>query len=781
LLYLNIHSNPMKQLFYVFLLTFCFLSEGVFSQNIEFTKSNFPGKLNELTKAEKNLTVGDKAFNDGYYRLALTYYLRANEFNPNNADLNFNIGICYLNSSFKNKAKIHFEKAYSLIPEITTDIHYWLGYCNQLEMDWDKAETEYGIYLTIVTKNKDREEIKKTNKRLEECRNGREMVKRPIIVRTTNLGAEINSAFTDYNPLLTKDQDQLMFTSRRPGTTTGDAGEKDLTSDEYWEDIYVSYSFNRKWTKPKNIGAPINTTGHESCNNISPNGERLLIYIDNRGQGEILESKLESDLTWSKPEMFGEPINTRYHESSASLSINLDSLFFVSERPGGIGGKDIYLAIRDVNSNSWKSIENLGQVINTEYDEESVFLSADGKTLYFSSQGHNSMGGFDIFKSDLKEKKWSTPVNLGYPLNTADDDVNFLMTPDGRKGYYASVKAEGFGERDLYLVEFGEYSEMDADSALALIESYAGFIAGKKTVSSVVLKGLVTNSYNRKPLAADIQIFYSDSAIMAEQVKTDPKTGKFAVFLQGGKSYILNVTAPNHNSATATVTIPTANQSLSISKDFELSVLSGVTTLLNGNVSDKTSKQPIIADILIKDGINENDIAKIKSNQNGDFQAALPAGRIYSIIVKAPDYMTEYDDLEIPLDKKGQASTKNIEMNSLAQGSRILLKNIFYDFNKASLRPRSIIELDRVIELLNEYPSMRIEISSHTDNKGSEEYNKNLSQDRSTSVLKYLVGKGINSARLENKGYGFSQPIATNDTDDGRQMNRRTEIRILSK
>ncbi|MEY4111141.1 MAG: hypothetical protein RLZZ46_1496, partial [Bacteroidota bacterium] len=466
---------------------------------------------------------------------------------------------------------------------------------------------------------------------------------------------------------------------------------------------------------------------------------------------------------------------------SASLSINLDSLFFVSERPGGIGGKDIYLAIRDVNSNSWKSIENLGQVINTEYDEESVFLSADGKTLYFSSQGHNSMGGFDIFKSDLKEKKWSAPVNLGYPLNTADDDVNFLMTPDGRKGYYASVKAEGFGERDLYLVEFGEYSEMDADSALALIESYAGFIAGKKTVSSVVLKGLVTNSYNRKPLAADIQIFYSDSAIMAEQVKTDPKTGKFAVFLQGGKSYILNVTAPNHNSATATVTIPTANQSLSISKDFELSVLSGVTTLLNGNVLDKTSKQPIIADILIKDGINENDIAKIKSNQNGDFQAALPAGRIYSIIVKAPDYMTEYDDLEIPLDKKGQASTKNIEMNSLAQGSRILLKNIFYDFNKASLRPRSIIELDRVIELLNEYPSMRIEISSHTDNKGSEEYNKNLSQDRSTSVLKYLVGKGINSARLENKGYGFSQPIATNDTDDGRQMNRRTEIRILSK
>lgn len=758
-------------LFYLFL----FWIPDTFAQNVDFTKANFPGQTNELSKADKNLQIGDKAFNDGYYRVALQHYLRANDFNPNSADLNFNIGLSYLNSSSKNKAKAHFEKAYALLPDVTNDIHYWLGYCYHLDMDWDKAESEYNIYLTAVNQTKNQAEIKKTLKRLEECRYGREMVKNPIVVKTTNLGAEVNSSYTDYNPVLTKDQDQLMFTSRRPGTTAGPEGEKDQTIDEYWEDIYVSYSFNSKWTKPKNMGAPINTFGHESCNNLSPNGERLLLYMDNRGQGEIFESVLQKDLTWSQPVRLPEPVNTKYHESSASLSSGLDSLYFVSERPGGFGGKDIYLGVRIVNTGIWVSVQNLGPTINTEYDEESVFIMPDGKTLFFSSSGHSSMGGFDIFKSEMINKVWSKPVNLGYPLNTTDDDVNFVMTTGEKKGYYASVKNEGFGERDLYLVEFGE-AGMSNEKADA-----NKFISGKKTPNSIILKGIVTDSYNRKPLQANIQIFYADSAVLAEQLSTDPSSGAYAVFLPSGKSYVVNVTSANRNSATAEITLPPAGQGSEILKDFELSVLTGVTTLLKGKVLDKDSKKGIIASITIRDEVNETDIAKIKSGVNGDFEAAVPAGRTYSLVVKAEDYMSEYDNLEVSIDKKGQIIEKDFTLNGLTVGNRITLKNIFYDSNKATLRPGSMIELDRLIEMLRENPTMRIEISSHTDNKGSAEYNLTLSMDRSKSVVNYLISKEINAGRLENKGYGLTQPVADNETEMGRQMNRRTEFRILSK
>lgn len=765
----------MQKLLCIPLLVLLFCQTDAYSQNIDFTKSNFPGKQNELSKADKNLKIGDKAFNDGYYRVALQYYLRANDFNPNSADLNFNIGICYLNSTFKNKARAHFEKAYALLPTVTNDIHYWLGYCYHLDLDWDKAEKEYNIYLAATTLAKDKNEIKKTLKRLEECKYGRELVSHPIVVRTTNLGAEINSSYTDYNPILTKDQDQLMFTSRRPGTTTGAEGEKDITIDEYWEDIYVSYSFNSKWTKPKNIGEPINTTGHESCNNLSPNGDRLLIYMDNKGQGDIFESTLQQDLTWSKPAVLPEPINTKYHESSASLSSGLDSLFFVSERPGGFGGKDIYLGIRFVNTGVWVSVQNLGPNVNSEYDEESVYLMPDGKTLYFSSNGHSSMGGFDIFKSDLVDKQWSKPKNLGYPLNTADDDVNFVMTSTGKKGYYASVKKEGFGERDLYLVEFGEYG-LSTDNA-----GSKGFISGKKTSNSAILRGIVTDSYNRKPLAAELQIFFADSAVLAEQVSTDPVTGSYAVFLPAGKSYLINVTSPNHSAATANVSMPALNEGTELTKDFDLTVLSGITTLVKGKISDVGSQQTIPATITIRDEVNETDIAKVKTGTAGEYEVAVPAGRTYSVMVKSEGYMTEYDNIEVPIEKKGQVISKDLGLNSLAVGNKIILKNIFYDFNKATLRSGSKIELERLIEVLKENPGMRIEISSHTDNKGSAEYNLNLSVDRSKSVVTYLISKGIEASRLENKGYGLSQPIASNDTEAGRQMNRRTEFRILSK
>lgn len=775
----------MKERISRFTLTLFFILSGMnflslAQTNTEFKKENFLSNLSGLALAEKDIKAGNDAFEESLFRIALQNYLRANDFNPNDALLNYKIGVCYLNSSFKSKAKNHLEKALSLKSDVAPDIHYYLGVCNHLELNWEKAESEYELYKSKVLSENNDVELKKVNKRIEECENGRRMVKKPIRVKIENLGAEVNSSYTDYSPVIDEDEATLMFTSRRPGTTVGSNGEKDESIDEYWEDIYVSFMFNGKWAKPKNIGAPVNTTGHEASNNMSPDGELLFIYIDKNGQGDIYACTLEN-LVWSKPVELKAPVNTKSHETSATVNKGKDTLYFVSERPGGYGGKDIYMVTR-VGNAEWGNLQNVGPIINTEWDEESVYLMPSGKTLYFSSKGHDSMGGYDIFRSEWVNGKWSDPINLGYPLSSADDDVNFVMVKGEKKGYYSSVKYEGFGERDLYTVNFLTGKE-ETDSVD--VEALAGkerIIKGKKLLGSAILKGLVTDGYNQTPLAATILISDASTGMPVDTVLTKAGDGNYAVYIPSGKSYKVEASSPNYNSSVATVNIPQSNTNIEIEKDFQLVSLSSVTTILRGKVIDVLTKAPLSANLIIKDNVKDLEIANIKTDAStGEYEVAVPSGKIYSIVVKAPEYMPFYDDINIPMSQKNQVITKNAELNDLKVGSKIVLKNIFYDFDKATLRPASIVELDHLIELLNEYPTMRIEISSHTDNKGTPEYNIVLSNNRSKSCVDYLISKKVDKKRLEFKGYGLTQPIATNDTDAGRQLNRRTEFKILSR
>jgi outer membrane protein OmpA-like peptidoglycan-associated protein len=186
--------------------------------------------------------------------------------------------------------------------------------------------------------------------------------------------------------------------------------------------------------------------------------------------------------------------------------------------------------------------------------------------------------------------------------------------------------------------------------------------------------------------------------------------------------------------------------------------------------------------VKVVDVIANKEIATIATNpENGYYEIAVPTGKNYEMIVKSPDYQTAYDNGNIPVSQKNQELIKDFALNNLAVGAKIVLKNIFYDFDKATLRSQSIIELDHLITLLNDYPSMRIELSSHTDNRGTADYNVVLSNNRSKSCVDYLLTKGVNKLRLEYKGYGLTQPIAGNETDAGRQLNRRTEFKILSK
>ncbi|HXP49885.1 MAG TPA: OmpA family protein, partial [Bacteroidia bacterium] len=347
------------------------------------------------------------------------------------------------------------------------------------------------------------------------------------------------------------------------------------------------------------------------------------------------------------------------------------TLYFVSDRPGGLGGRDIYVCTRD-SAGHWGAATNLGAPINTAEDEEGVFIHPDGKTLYFSSKGHGGFGGYDIFRSDFINGAWSEPVNLGEPINTPDDDVFFVLGADGKTGFYSSSRKGGMGEQDIYQVTF------------------------------TPIKVNKKNSWPRL-------------------------------------------------------------------------------TLLKGVVIDEVTSKPVEATIEITDIEKKTLVTKLTSNSStGNFMVSLPAGKNYGINVSAPGYLFHSENFNLPDTAAYNEVNLVIKLKKLEVGKNIVLNNIFYDFDKATLKDESTSELDKMIKLMNENPALKVEIASFTDSKGKDDYNMRLSQARAQSVVDYLISKGIDKARLVAKGYGKENPIASNDTDEGRQQNRRTEFKVLS-
>lgn len=686
------------------------LSAASFGQSVEFTKENFKDNKDGLKDAKRNLEAGDKLFEQGdnFYKQAIDPYMLAYQFNPNNALLNYKLGKCYLRSSYRLKSIPYLEKAYKLDPNVDPQIHYVLGQAYHLDMQWDKAVTELKLFQqnleADLAKIRDKQGEEATalkqidqavNKEIEECFTGKEMEKHPVRVFIDNIGPEINTSYPEYGELISADESEMIFTSRRPNTT---GGGKDEYQNEYYEDLYISYKKDGKWTPAQNMGKPVNSDGHDATAGLSPDGQILFVYLDDKGDGNLYQCTLKGD-TWTKPEKLNKNINTDFHESSASLSSDGKTLYFVSNRSDGLGDRDIWKSTLD-EKGRWGKPVNLGPTINTPYGEEGVYIHPDGKTLYFSSQGHKTMGGYDIFKSvyDDQTKTWSEPENLGYPVNTPDNDVFFVISASGRHGYYSSVKANGTGEKDIYMITF----------------------LGPE-----------------KPM-----VLNNEDNLLASQ------------------------TAP----VKEVVIAPTVQI-----KEAQLTILKGV-------ITDEATKQPLEATIEIVDNLKNEVIATFMSNSStGKYLVSLPAGRNYGIAVKKENYLFHSENFDIPNTAAYQEVVKDVALKNIAVGSKIILKNIFFDFDKATLRPESTNELERLTKLLNDVPTLKIEISGHTDSKGADDYNKKLSDSRAKAVVAYLVSKGISAGRLTSIGYGEEQPIATNDTDEGRQLNRRTEFKILSK
>lgn len=717
----------MKAVLYT--IVFGFWASVSFSQSIPFDKEHFPDKKDQMKDARRQYEEGKESFDLGkkeydflleqyvanhkympvsrndfrhvgdiYFKKAVPFLEQAQAFNPNNDNLNFMLGFCnFCLNSQSDEALKYFQKSFALSPNNNEpDLCYYLAWSEQIHLNWDEAIRHYNATLTYLNQHaKDNAYfIEDVNKKINECKVGKDLVANPVRTFVDNLGPAINTQYPEYSAFITADEGMIVFTSCRENTT---GMKMDPDNGGFFEDLYISHKENRKWAPAQNLGEPINTEDHDATAGISPDGTTLFIYrFKEKDGGDIYVSHLTGS-AWSKPEHLNKNINSKAHESSVSLSFDEKQLYFVSDKEGGMGERDIYVSPFDTKAGDWGVAVNMGPTINTKYPEEGVFMHPDGKTLYFSSKGHNTMGGFDIFKCVYENGKWSEPENLGYPINGPEDDVFFVVSGSGYHGYFASSKAGGQGKTDIYRITFlGEEKQpllMNEDNLLASVAAPVSDFKAEKIVS----KG--------------------------------PKI-----------------------------------------------------TILKGIISDEQSKQPLEAQIELIDNTKNEVIATFKSNSSsGKYLVSIPSGKNYGIAVKKEGYLFHSENFDLPATADYQEVEKNVELKKIDIGKVIVLRNIFFDFDKATIRPESANELDRLIKLLNDNPTIRIELSSHTDSKGSDAYNMKLSQQRSQSVVDYLIGKGISSSRLEAKGYGESVPIATNDTDEGRQQNRRTEFKILSK
>lgn len=682
---------------FIFVIFILFHVSYAFSQvNIKIEKKEFQteDKVN-FKDAWEQLKVGDDLYELGppSYRDALPFFLKAYDYNPNHSVLNYKIGVCYLYSSNKSFAIPYLEKAKELDNDLITDLQNMLGVAYQFNLQFEKAIEAFENYRTRLSPSELKFAEEEIDKHIFECNVGIEIVQKPLKVFIDNVGSVINSEYPEYSPIISTDESVMLFTTRRNNST---GGEIDPNDNFYYEDIFISYNDGKEWSNPEQISENINTKWHEATVSISPDGQTFIIYDGKKNGGDLFVCKLEGK-NWSKPKPLSRDINTDYHESSACFSPDGKYLYFVSDKEeDSFGGHDIYRATLDERG-EWGNPQNLGAVINTAYEEESIFLHPDGKTMFFSSTGHRTMGGYDIFRTTLDETgNWTAPENIGFPINTQDNDLFFTMTGDGRHAYFSSSKEGGFGYQDIYRITF------------------------------ITEKPLMLSN-------EDNLLAYSDKPILENVIEEE-------IIIEG----------------------------------MDLTVLKGI-------IYDSITKQPLLAEIEIIDNQTGIKISTFNSNSvTGRYLIPLPAGKNYGIAVKSPTYLFHSENFDIPFRSGYNEIIKDVPLLKVVPGSRIVLRNVFFDTDKYFLRPESKSELNRLVDLLNEYPTMKIEVSGHTDIRGSLEHNITLSRNRANSVVTYLIEKGINKERLVFEGYAFNQPIATNDTEEGRQLNRRVEFKILS-
>lgn len=478
---------------------------------------------------ELKLFNASQAFNAGDYVKAVNLYKEVLANKPNDAAIIFHIGDCYFNMNETDKALEQFEKAKSINENAHPSIRFMVGRCYQMKGRTEDAMVEYSAARTANAGNPAM--LKEIDYYFAQCQTAKSLMATPKPVKVTNVGAAVNSPYDDKRPSITSDMKTMIFTSRRPDGKNADADNQG--DGGYFEDVYICNwdSAKMAWGEADLVKGSINGPGHDAACSISPDGKQLFLYVNSEeagGAGDIYVSKRSSSGKWGTAKNLGKGINTSYFEDGAVLSPDGNTLYFMSERgqdlpwkgQKGYGRSDIWMA-KKVDKGKWGDPVNLGPMINTEYDEGGIFPAPDGKTLYFSSNGHNSMGGYDIFMTRWENNQWTEPVNVGYPINTIGNERMFLISPDGKTAYVDSDREGGIGERDIWMVDMTEM----------LPKPHTGPYMS-------LLTGSIYDGDGR-PVSVEVNI-YDASGNKVTSV-TSSSGGNYQVSLEGDKTYEVRI------------------------------------------------------------------------------------------------------------------------------------------------------------------------------------------------------------------------------------------------
>lgn len=566
--------------FSTFLILVIFQVCSAFAQ----TETTSIGKIDKQAK---------KAFKHEDYEVATNYYKQLVSLDASNISYNYNLGICYFNTGNPGKSIAYFEyvRTHRSAAEYqNTD--YFLGKAYHSEHNFDKALEEYQSFLNSANSqaSSNKELIQEITKNIRNCEVGKSLMANKVDCRIQNLYEKINTAGQDQYPLISPDGKYLYFSGKNHEHEDEHADSKNLYDPG---DIFISTNMNGSYSIPKVVSFNLHSEFMDAPTHISPDGNTLYYLTITPDKAQDIYYSENINQTWMKPRRMDKPFNSEGNETGFTMNSEGTIAVFSSDRPGGFGGQDLYLVYKDENGR-WGAAINMGPEVNSTFNEEAPSILADGKTIYFSCNGMNSIGGYDLFKTKLKGEKWSQPENLGFPINSAADENHPSMYAEGVKGYFSSNRKGGQGGEDIYFMQI----------------------------------------YDNNISSAKYLTYYNHNTIF-EEVLSKPDTGK------------------------------------------------------------------------------------------------------------------------------------------------ILNEVIYFEFNASSIAQYSENSLDRIVLILNSFPSVKLEIQGYTDNKGTDEGNHLVSERRAKAVYRYLISKGISPTRIKPVGHATESPVSTGSSEIEQALNRRVVFKSL--
>ncbi|SMG28809.1 WD40-like Beta Propeller Repeat [Marivirga sericea] len=744
----------------------------------------------QQNKVDDLIYRGENLFKIQNYEGAVKSLAEAVELGANEPYVNYMLGVSYLklpNVTDQLKATTIFGKLEQQgnFSDLPKDAYFYMAQAFHKNLMLEKASKYYNQYLNSLGSN-DRAIRSEVELEIAKVENAKRLLGQKKDINIQRMAPPINSEFTEYNPVVSADQSVMAFTSLRPNSRTGRAAEE----------VYITYKESGDWGEPSKI--EIRTDENVGTAGISADGQQMLVFIGSGNKGNLYIMRKEA-AGWSQPSAI-EGLNSRDLESTGSITPDGKKIFFASNRPGGFGGMDIYVAEK-ISEGKWGNIKNLGAEVNTKYDEDAPFIHPDMKTLYFTSNGTNSMGGRDIFKTNLVGGEWINPTNMGYPINTPLNDNYFTLSADGSKGYFSSDRQGGYGGQDIYIFD--------------MPEKYAN-------IPLTMLKGKITAGEDERPVPTKIKLVDNENNTKVDYVyDPDPTTGNYLIILPPGKNYDLIIESEGYLPYTLNINVPNQTYfyelyqkiNLKLIKQFDVVVGQEVSvnnafydTKQEGSYSPRQANEAMLVQ---SDSLDVYDMmdAIIAAEDTAAFNYMMDL--MYSVNpVENVDFDANDDEMEIAsrtyyydesdtttlqsrvvegetiyslptmfVTEEAEKQKKEKAQKREATYDKSLLEpvyKIYFDVGAASFDDKYKVQLQEIYKYLQENEGLGIQISGYASAEGDPEFNRKLSNKRAIEVVNFFNYKGVVRRRIIAKGYGSTKA----NTKDAAE-NRRVEVQIV--